>query len=341
MQLTFDFIVGLFWLIVSLEAQLTLNTLRTIGIEYRPTWLLKAAGIPEKQRNITLKGDDPRGLEWSNYGPDGKHLSRPLDYDIEAETRRKWASTGALDPATEASLNNRLYAWWKKGPLFGEADTSGDYQPPSFDDDDDDDTTSVISMSTNQSTNYDEWETDEDGRRTPTQRDAFGSFDDIASQSDAGLDMVQLSRLLNPQSIAERDEARILSYSLRSDRPTTRSQYQRSANRDRGQLLAGLRGRARQLTEEEEELDLENFILERRSQAKAQPTGTWESGAEGMGAGGPQCVVCQSTPRTILVWPCGCLSACEDCRVGLAARNYSKCICCRTDIAAYSRLYVP
>lgn len=340
MHLTFDFMVGMFWLIVGLEAQLTLNTLRTVGIEYRPAWLLKAAGVPEKQRDVPLTGDDPRGLEFSNYASDGKLLSRALDYDIEAETRRMWESSGPFNALREVDLDNTLYAWWRKGPLFGEADSSVDYQPPILGDDDD--TTSMISMSTNAGMNNEEWETEDDGRRTPTQRDPFGRFDeDDISQSDAGLDVERLSRLLNPRSIAERDEARILSYSLQSNRPTTRSQYQRSANRDRTQLLTGLRGQTRQLTEEEEELDLENFILERRSQAKAKTVGTWESGAEGMGVGGPQCVVCQSTPRTILVWPCGCLSACEDCRVGLAARNYSKCICCRTDIAAYSRLYVP
>lgn len=200
-------------------------------------------------------------------------------------------------------------------------------------------------MSTNESTIDDRSDLDESGRRTPTQLDPRGnrSREDTPS-SEEGMDMSLLSRLLNPQSASERDEARLLSHSLQSNRPMTRSQYRRDTDRTRAQLLAGLRGQgARASTEEEEERDLEQFILGQRSKAKAKAAkaGTWETGAEGMGAGGPQCVVCQSTPRTILVWPCGCLSMCDDCRVGLAARNYTKCICCRTDIAAYSRLYVP
>jgi hypothetical protein len=127
----------------------------------------------------------------------------------------------------------------------------------------------------------------------------------------------------------------------------TRSQYRRTTERSRAELLSGLRTTAltQPTSEEDEERELEHFLLTMRSKAKEKNAfkrhGTWESGAEGMGEGGPQCVVCQSIPRTILVWPCGCLSMCDDCRVGLAARNYTKCICCRTDIAAYSRLFVP
>lgn len=188
---------------------------------------------------------------------------------------------------------------------------------------------------------------DQSGRQTPTQRNQFrGLSRESTPTSEEGLDMSLLSRLLNPQSAADREEARLLSHSLQSPRPMTRSQYRRTSNRNRAQLLTGLRTPNNAVsTEEEEERDLEQFILSQRSKAKtaaaAAHGGAWESGAEGMGASGPQCVVCQSMPRSILVWPCGCLSMCDDCRVGLAARNYTKCICCRTDIAAYSRLYVP
>jgi hypothetical protein len=210
--------------------------------------------------------------------------------------------------------------------------------------------TSVISMSTNGSTNDDDNDEEtESGIRTPTQRDPFGSrFSRESSvEADAGLDLRSLSRLLNPQSSTDREEARLLSYSLQSSRPMTRSQYRRNQDRTRAELLTGLRAtNAKQdptWSGDDEERDLEHFLLSQRSQAKARArsSGTWQSGAEGMGESGPQCVVCQCSPRTILVWPCGCLSMCDDCRVGLAARNYTKCICCRTDIAAYSRLYVP
>ena len=68
---------------------------------------------------------------------------------------------------------------------------------------------------------------------------------------------------------------------------------------------------------------------------------TWRSGGEGAGSGGPQCVVCQSSPRTVLAWPCRCLSLCEECRVSLAMNNFATCVCCRRDVVGFSRLYVP
>ena len=343
MQLTFDFIAGMFWLVIGLQAQLILNTLRKAGMEHRPAWLLKAAGIAEgQQHKVSMQATPAKQypLDFWMIGADG-NLGLPKDsnVDVEAETRRRLQNAGSY--IGEDSLGENLYGWWRSGGWFGDLDNSGDYQSQGGDDDD---TTSVISMSTNTSVN-DGWsDAEESGRRTPTQLDPRGNRG-REDTPEAGLDMSSLSRLLNPQSAAERDEARLLAYSLQSNRPMTRSQYRRDTDRNRTQLLAGLRGQAAPaVTEEEEERDLERFILEQRSKRRAKaPTrgGAWETGAEGMGAGGPQCVVCQSTPRTILVWPCGCLSMCDDCRVGLAARNYTKCICCRTDIAAYSRLYVP
>lgn len=262
--------------------------------------------------------------------------------DVEVEMRRKLEYNG------EDSLSDSLYSWWRQGGWFGDVDSSDDFHAPSTFDGDDDDTTSMISISTNES-NAEQWsDMDEDasGRRTPTQLDPYGDRRrDITPTPSEGLALTDLARLLNPQSTADRDEALRLSHILRSDRPTTRAQYRRATDRNRMQLLSP--HTATHLSEQEEERDLELFILDQRSKARLRSAnqnggnGTWESGAEGMGAGGPQCVVCQSTPRTILVWPCGCLSMCNDCRMGLAARNYSKCICCRTDVAAYSRLYVP
>ena len=199
-------------------------------------------------------------------------------------------------------------------------------------------------MSSNASV-ADDWSDveEESGRRTPTQRDPYADRSREGTPcTDGGLDMSLLSKLLNPQSTAEREEARLLSYSLQTDRPMTRAQFRRATDRQHAQLIRG--PTAANISLEDEERDLEQFILTQRAKGQAratQATGSWENGGEGMGEGGPQCVVCQTTPRTILVWPCGCLSTCNDCRVGLAARNYTKCICCRTDVAAYSRLYVP
>ncbi|WPH04527.1 Hypothetical protein R9X50_00741900 [Acrodontium crateriforme] len=350
MQLTVSFVSNIFWLIILIQAQCVVSILKAFRIRLRPRWLLKAAGMSNAQG-----GHIPGAMvatittrKVSMIGPNGEVIiPRDENIDVEAEMRRRWPNPETREG--QETLSEGIYQWWQVGGWFGNTDTSGDYQ--AMDAYDDDDTTSVISISTNASHASDD---DDSGRRTPTQTDPFGSRTSRESTpaSDAGLDMSNLSRLLNPQSAAEREEARLLSYSLQSRRPMTRSQYRRSTDRNRAEILAGLRASTEKpkpddatlSAEEEEEREFEHFLLTQRAQARAKAhagTATWESGAEGMGDGGPLCVVCQTVPRTILLWPCGCLSMCDSCRVSLAARNFSTCICCRTDVAAYSRLYVP
>lgn len=349
MQLTFEFIAGMFWLVIGVQAQLVLNALRKVGIRYRPSWLLKAAGVGQVPRQAppVVPQTGPESKDFWMLDANGKLvLARDRNIDVESEMRRKLENMQRYDG--EESLSDSLYSWWRQGGWFGDVDNSDDFRAPSVFDDDD--TTSMVSMSTNASS-ANEWSDveEESGRRTPTAHDPYPDRSRESTPAPEGLHLAELARLLNPQSTADRDEALRLSHILQSDRPTTRAQYRRAADRSRLQLLSRPRGQnTTPQSEQEEERDLELFILDQRSKAQTraanQTSGsgnTWESGAEGMGAGGPQCVVCQSTPRTILVWPCGCLSMCDDCRMGLAARNYSKCICCRTDIAAYSRLYVP
>ena len=53
------------------------------------------------------------------------------------------------------------------------------------------------------------------------------------------------------------------------------------------------------------------------------------------------CVVCQSSPRTIIAWPCRCLCVCEDCRVNLALNNFGSCVTCRRTVGGFVRLWVP
>jgi hypothetical protein len=343
MHLTCDFLIGVFWLSISLQANLVLDTLRRLGVSSRPRWLLKAAGLTDDpDKMATLHPDRAAdNLQFWMVGPNGDlGLPRDRNVDVEAEMRRKHQRTGTY--STEEALGDNVYSWWRSGGWFGDVDNSGDYQARAGDDDDD--TTSMISMSSNASV-ADDWSDveEESGRRTPTQRDPYADRSREATPlTDGGLDVSLLSKLLNPQSAAERDEARLLSYSLQANRPMTRAQFRRTTDRQHAELLRSSAGALGSL--EDEECDLEQFILMQRSKGKARltkATGSWENGGEGMGEGGPQCVVCQTTPRTVLVWPCGCLSMCDDCRVGLAARNYTKCICCRTDVAAYSRLYVP
>lgn len=339
MHLSFDFMNGIFWLLVSVNAQFMLGALRRLGVQRPPQWLLSAAGLSDRPNMAAASQTDRTAdnLQFWMVGPDGD-LGLPQDrnVDVEAEMRRKHQRTGTY--STEEALGENVYSWWRSGGWFGDVDSSGDYEGRSTNEDDDD-TTSMISMSSNASMS-DAWsDVEEDsGRRTTTQRDPYADRSrDVTPATDGNLDVNLLSRLLNPQSLADREEARLLSYTLQSNRPLTRSQFRRTTDRQRAELL-----RSGAHSSEDEERDLEQFIIAQRAKARAnKPSGSWENGGEGMGEGGPQCVVCQTSPRTVLVWPCGCLSMCDDCRVGLAARNYTKCICCRTDVAAYSRLYVP
>ncbi|GAB1736715.1 hypothetical protein NU219Hw_g8332t1 [Hortaea werneckii] len=394
-QMTFDFFAGVWGLFGSVLAQGFLRLLGTLGVEPQrcPAWLVKMAGIGDvgheggreeetsslHRHSLSLVNMTRNQRDFWMLGPEGRLMIAPNDeVDVEVETRRMLQRSGTY--FGEESLAEHIYAWWRRGGWFGSVDGSGDYVGRSAtNDDDDEDTTSLLSMSTNESNYDDEDEEDgiESGRRTPTQDDPFGArrFDRELSPATAiatddnssALDMAQIARLLNPQTTAERDEARLLSHALLSPRPTTRSQYRLHTTRLRSRVLGFRSGEGSphassssgRRTAEQEEEDLEAFLLSQRDRTTGSSLGvadsstaggvgsgphrrqTWHTGAAGLGDSGPQCVVCQSSPRTVLVWPCGCLSLCDECRVGLAARNFTKCICCRTEVGAYSRLFVP
>lgn len=99
--------------------------------------------------------------------------------------------------------------------------------------------------------------------------------------------------------------------------------------------------------EEEAEL-LEQLIIERRTlsahrhvDSNSRKSNDAHGGGEEEHGGGPLCVVCHSASRTIIVWPCRCLSLCDECRVTLAMNNFDKCVCCRREVISFSRIYVP
>jgi len=214
-------------------------------------------------------------------------------------------------------------------------------------------------------------------QRTPTQRPSQGSeiprtpMQRVAREGtplvDSPLAMSDLARLLHPQSQEEREDAEVLSAHFDSDAIMTRASFKRLQQLKRTRVLTGVHASPStpkrssnvtgvvsknvKLTPDEEERILEQLLLSRRNQmAERTPLGSpgvnargtsWEDGASGLGSDGPQCVVCQSTPRTIIVWPCRCLSLCDDCRVSLAMNNFDKCVCCRREVASFSRIFVP
>ncbi len=303
---------------------------------------------------------EPKTLQFWMLSEDGVLNSPDTDnVDVEAEMRKRMAGTdGKLARRQEKELDRDIYGWWKNGGWFGEVDGSGDFTP----DFDEDDTTSVCSVSS--SAEVSSWETDEeeegdddDGRTTPTRENPYPRSRESSPSTDLTRNLSTLAQLLNPRSQAARQQAQLLSHHLQHPTPLTRSQYRLALQRERSQVLTSTRYRPRgipnppgqgPLTADDEAEILEHLILSRRAQQGAPRASSsqnrpeaWAEGAEGLGADGPQCVVCQTSPRTILVWPCRCLSLCEDCRVSLAMNNFGSCVCCRRDVLGFSRIYVP
>ncbi|KAK3318577.1 hypothetical protein B0H66DRAFT_243807 [Apodospora peruviana] len=304
----------------------------------------------------------------------------PIDLEAEMRRRfRNGEGFGVIrdSDASESDIDSYLYRWWLNGGWWGNSDTSGDYTPDHDLDDPDFDTTSVISTTETAESEFG-WESDPDdqegdglveGQRTPTQRSVNmfappvsmgASSREATPMMDTPMDPADLARLLHPQSPEEREEARALAAHLTSDTIMTRSRFKRHEQRQRAQVLFTNRQHFRigpeKMTPDEEARRLEQLLLSRRrAAAAAQPAAaeagnhdrladageSWATGAAGLGPDGPQCVVCQCAPRTIIVWPCRCLSLCDDCRVSLAMNNFDKCVCCRREVISFSRIYVP
>lgn len=326
------------------------NILDRLGITARPLWL---------KRRIRRHGQTPgqaaqkKPLDFWILSDTGElELPENGEFDVEVEMRkRERANRPNWMGSDENSLEDRLYSWWKAGGAWGNQDHTSDYHPPR----DEFDTTSVVSMSTNASES--EWEDypSDDGRRTPTQTDPHAGRGSPPLQ-DPLIDMTTLARLLDPRDRESREEAQILAAHLKTNAEgpqiMTRSRYQKQVERERSRIIFSSRlhqlnavqpgsGGHKPTAEEESEI-LEKLILSRRSETSSNADShTWESGATGLGPNGPPCVVCQTSPRAVITWPCRCLCICEDCRVSLAMNNFGSCVTCRQEVGGFMRLWVP
>lgn len=348
-----EFLLSINKLLARLGAKSLLWCLGAMRIRYQPAWLLWLARHPKSMKNQTKTSTrrerrDQSGPQFA-YNDNGR-IPRTDGTDVEAEFRRVGRNQD------EAELEKDLYSYWLKGGWWGSTDTSGDFEP--HPDDDDFDTTSVISMSTTagDTDKEDGWESDDDdGQRTPTQRSPRTTRDNTPFV-DSPMQISDLARLLHPTSPEEREEARTLSAHLQNDGIMTRSRFRRMEQLQRTQILttpgsdllqpgrpSALQSRTTKLSPDEEERLLEQLLLSQRRAAPPDSgnSTSWEDGGSGFGSDGPQCVVCQSSPRTIIVWPCRCLSLCDDCRVSLAMNNFDKCVCCRREVISFSRIFVP
>ncbi|TVY39255.1 Protein ASI3 [Lachnellula occidentalis] len=350
-----EFFFGITRLMASWYAFLALKLMAKVGLRSRPAFLLwlsrrpkssSPAEVPQPERT------EPDSLQFWLLRSDGE-LTLPKDehVDVEAEMRNRLTDTqGYTD---ESKLESHLYGWWLNGGWWGGDDSSGTFNPS--ENEIDDDTTSVVSFSTTASNDDQDWESDDDGRRTPTQTHPQ-FFREDTPMNDTPLNASDLAKLLHPQTPEQRAEAQALAAHLGSEQIMTRSRYATLTQRQRARVLTStllhrpphLASSSSPLTSDEEAQILEHLILTRRATSAATSTAgvggqvmDWSKGASGMGEGGPMCVVCQSNPRSIIVWPCRCLSLCDDCRVSLAMNNYDKCVCCRRDVASFSRIFVP
>lgn len=362
--------------LITLWALATLKFLAIFGVRNPPRFIRSFTQRPKAQQPPTKEvGRRERPLPFTEYiatpDGDGRYIPRSERVDVEAEVRRWFGSDDNPNrrlPVAEDAVDSMLYSWWAKGGWWGNTDSSSDYLPPPHIDDEgkedpDFDATSVVST-TETSEDFSGWEDDhgwddepnDDGQRTPTQQSPYRGMtpNPFASREstpvvDNPLDPTDLARLLHPTSPEEREEARALAAHLGSDRILTRSSYRRLQAQQRIRILGGSRFiSAKKMTPEEEATALEQILLARRAAASTNSgveegtgDGSWATGAAGLGADGPQCVVCQSAARTIIVWPCRCLSLCDDCRVSLAMNNFDKCVCCRREVASFSRIFVP
>lgn len=352
-----QFFRGIFWLWVNWTRVTTNKLLDIAGIRQRPKWLQR----PKREEGLQSGPNDkvqtpPDSLDFWILSDEGV-LESPKndDVDVAYEMRKRQQSESEQwGEREEQNLDSSTYEWWKNGGWWGEKDESGSYQASVTDDD----TTSITSISTaaSETDNEDSMDIDS-GASTPTQRKPFSyrsrslSLTPSIDHADNAIDPNHLARLLDPKDKDTRNEARMLSYHLTSNRIITRSQYRRAQSSANIKLLTSTRYRPTDssvpvigpLSAEEETQLLEQLILNCRSKLPnaAQSADSWREGAAGMDLGGPQCVVCQSAPRTVLAWPCRCLSLCEECRVSLAMNNFGTCVCCRQDVVGFSRLYVP
>lgn len=352
-----EFFLGISRLLLSWWASLALKCLSGAGFSIRPRFLVWMVQMPRaKQAEKRPDSTDPDSLNFYLLSIDGE-LTLPRDehVDVEAEMReRLQRQRGEWNESEEKNLDSNLYSWWLNGGWWGADDGSGQYNPQEKELEED--TTSVVSFSTASTDNEQDWLSDsenDDGRRTPTQR-----YPDSSREStplnDTPLNPADLALLLHPKTPEQRAESEALAAHLASDNIVTRSRYRSIVQRERAKVLVSTLDRPQnfkasspsgKLTPEEEAQILEHLIISRRAfqgtTSSTQQATSWARGASGMGEGGPQCVVCQSSPRSIIVWPCRCLSLCDDCRVTLAMNNFDKCVCCRRDVASFSRIFVP
>ncbi|QOU18729.1 hypothetical protein BRETT_001797 [Brettanomyces bruxellensis] len=142
------------------------------------------------------------------------------------------------------------------------------------------------------------------------------------------VDVKEFCSLVRPRNADDFIESRIMEYHLQNiNRPAsalTRSSFLNYYSDDL-KLIDLIR--ERRLQEKEKSQSLE----------KNQDTGKSEDDINELGT----CVICHVNSRQIILWPCKCFAICDRCRISLYMRNFKTCVCCRSKVESYSKVYVP
>ncbi|PHH60815.1 hypothetical protein CDD81_1112 [Ophiocordyceps australis] len=353
-----EFLLSIWQLMVRVAALSGLWALGLVRIRARPAWLLwlarrsKSANVAGRRQrcsqDVSLSDNQQTSElhrdERSDYD-DEEHKFKGNGLDVEEEFRR------VRPMSDEEALDQDLYVYWLNGGWWGSRDSSGDFNPMSAEDDWD--ATSVVSVTSDEQSFGTEWESESDGQKTPTQASPLPrSSRGNSPYVDSPLGINDLARLLRPTNRQDREEALTLATHLQTDKIMTRARFSQLDRLRRARVLAtsdtrvnsGLESLApyTKLGPDEEERLLEQLLLSHRRQSRPRnSTEPLEGSSSDEAAEGRPCVVCQTSMRTIIVWPCRCLSLCDDCRVSLAMNNFDKCVCCRRDVMSFSRIFVP
>ncbi|ANB12981.1 putative ubiquitin-protein ligase ASI1 [Sugiyamaella lignohabitans] len=127
--------------------------------------------------------------------------------------------------------------------------------------------------------------------------------------------------LIAPKTSEEAEEVEILSRHLSSAKPgpLTRAKYHDSNQEDDLRVILQVLRDRRKPREQDGDHDDEDSTQIRST----------------------ICVVCQTAPRQVILWPCRCFAICEECRVALAFKHFKGCVCCRREVDSFSRVYIP
>ncbi|SZF05157.1 unnamed protein product [Blumeria hordei] len=349
--ITFEFWLNLSKLLICCTASSLLWIMAKFGVQIQPRWLRRIIPTQNKKSKI-VRANTQFNVELLHPGLTGLdgnlEIVNENSLDVEEEYRR--LSQKNKKNWTERDENNlevNLYKWWLAGGWWGDNDNSGNYIPKPLDADEDN--TSVASSTTDEDI---AWESDsiDDAFHHTTPQKRYLSSNPSTVSIDTALTTSDLFQLLNPKTLEQRAQTEILSTHLSTHEIVTRSRYQKMKQRSRIEVLTSTNLRppnfvpsssSSKLSIEEEAQILEHLLITRRNASLQQKSFAWTHDSDQTNETGPVCVICQSSPRCTITWPCRCISLCNDCRITLAMNNFDKCVCCRQQVVGFSKIFVP